>query len=190
MIETPKQTHFFQIQSDRLCSKVPSLWGIVVNYALVFFRTLSVLHSTHVSTLIGLSDDIGSNSGYLQSLLSHSRSQKTETNFAVDCSWTRMSCNAGADYYSATQQKRLAHWLVERYFVYTHKYKSNWIGQVDHEPWPIEEVRLDNLKISGIEMYEPVAMRPILEYMANNPPDSVLFSPGVGPVHFTMLRPV
>jgi hypothetical protein len=33
-------------------------------------------------------------------------------------------------------------------------------------------------------------MRPILRYMADHRPDAVGFSPGVGPVTFTMLQPV
>jgi uncharacterized protein YqjF (DUF2071 family) len=81
-------------------------------------------------------------------------------------------------------------WAAERYFVYTHKYGRNWRGRVDHEPWPLETIKLEDLVISGVDAYEPINMRPMLRYMADHKPDHVGFSQGVGPVTFTMLQPV
>ena len=107
-----------------------------------------------------------------------------QASFTVDCTWSL--CNND----SSAPATDFAKWAVERYYVYTHKYGLNWSGQVEHEPWPLESVKLDSLKISDIESYEPSGMRPILEHMANHPPDSVLFSRGVGPVLFNMLRTV
>jgi len=54
----------------------------------------------------------------------------------------------------------------------------------------VEEVSLTNLSIYGVDSYEPAAMRPLIGHMEKNLPDSVLFSPGVGPVRFNMLKPV
>lgn len=106
-----------------------------------------------------------------------------DNSFAITCKWER---HRGL----GTNDTKLAKFLTERYFVYTRKYGLNWRGEAEHEPWPVEEVSLTNLSISGVDSYEPAAMRPLIGHMEKNLPDSVLFSPGVGPVRFNMLKPV
>jgi len=105
-----------------------------------------------------------------------------EKYFSVTCEWERRG--------TGTEDTELAEFLTERYFVYTRKYGLNWRGEVEHGPWPVEEASLTNLSISGVDSYEPATIRPLIAYMAKNRPDSVMFSPGVGPVRFNMLRPV
>lgn len=116
--------------------------------------------------------------------------------FTVDCSWSRTQASDGNDSNKTSkvfkEENSFCKWATERYFVYTEKYGQRWRGQVDHEPWPVEEstIQLENLQISGVESYEPRSMTPILRYMADHRPDHVGFSQGVGPVFFTMLQPV
>ena len=109
---------------------------------------------------------------------------RTPSGFSVRCTWkVRDDNDSGKDSF--------AKWAIERYFVYTQKYGISWRGQVEHEPWPsVRAVDLQQFCLDHVETYEPAAMRPILEYMKTQPPDSALFSPGVGPVSFRMLHPV
>jgi len=74
--------------------------------------------------------------------------------------------------------------------VYTQKYGLRWKGTIHHKPWLVEKAVLKGLIIRNIDSYEPKRMRPILQYMAQKEPDSALFSQGVGPIQFEMLRPV
>jgi len=104
------------------------------------------------------------------------------TTFSVECEWER--CHAPAP------DPGLATFLVERYHAYTFKYGYRLRGDVEHEPWPIESAVLNKLRITNIFSYEPKPMQPLIEYMSTHPPDSVLYSPGVGPIDFKMLRPV
>lgn len=129
--------------------------------------------------------------------------------FTVDCSWSRSSCEettqsnrdsdddddaaAAKDIHDVDDdddERSFSEWACERYFVYTQKYGNRWQGKVEHEPWPMVRVRLDNLSISGVGSYEPEEMRPLLSHMAKTQPDRVGFSPGVGPVRFQMLLPL
>ena len=59
-----------------------------------------------------------------------------------------------------------------------------------HEPWPIEKAKMKHLSFAKIDQYEPSYMRPLLRHMSETSPDSVLYSSGVGPVDFQMLKPV
>eukprot|EP00977_Amphora_coffeiformis_P017415 scaffold5683_cov156-Amphora_coffeaeformis.AAC.4 len=104
------------------------------------------------------------------------------TAFSVECEWER--CHIPAP------NTELATFLVERYHAYTFKYGCCLRGDVEHEPWPVEGAVLNKLCITNISSYEPKPMQPIIQYMATHTPDSVLYSPGVGPIDFKMLRPV
>lgn len=111
--------------------------------------------------------------------------EEKQTTFSVECEWER--CPKSQPSAADTE---LIKFLVERYFVYTRKYWLNWRGMVEHQPWPVERARLLSRTISGIECYQPKQMQPLISYMGRAEPDSVLFSPGVGPIEFNMLRPV
>ena len=108
---------------------------------------------------------------------------RTTNSFSVACEWERCPDEPIPD-------PALATFLVERYYAYTYKYGRRLVGQVEHGPWPIESARLSALHITSIDAYEPKRMEPILAYMATHAPDSVLYSPGVGPIDFRMLRSV
>jgi uncharacterized protein YqjF (DUF2071 family) len=131
--------------------------------------------------------------------------------FTVDCSWNVCERSREDNAHSQTQEEekdedndnhndedldnnQFSKWAVERYFVYTHKYSFSWRGEVEHEPWPVvsskKKVELEHLEITNIDTYEPKSMRPIISYMSETSPDSILSSPGVGPVQFNMLQPV
>jgi uncharacterized protein YqjF (DUF2071 family) len=157
-----EKTDQFRLVSKRFESHWPSMLRIVVN---VFQGALGRTSSSK-------GDDSGA------------------ATFQVDCSWSLSTKNHNETIPCSDQVTKFAAWAVERYFVYTNKYALNWSGQVEHGRWPLKQVRLDNLRISGVDKYEPSAMRPVLQHMADNTPDSVLFSSGVGPVLFNMLRAV
>ena len=106
----------------------------------------------------------------------------TSTTFSVACEWER--CDKPAP------DTNLAKFLVERYHAYTFKYGCRLRGDVEHEPWPVEIAVLNKLSITNISSYETKPLQPIIEYMATHAPDSVLYSPGVGPINFKMLRNV
>lgn len=106
------------------------------------------------------------------------------SSFTIECEWERRSQHKENDSSSLTK------FFVERYYVYTRRYGLNWRGQVEHDPWPVERAHLTKLTLSNIDQYEPTAMQPLIQFMATTPPESVLFSPGVGPVEFQLLRPV
>ena len=61
---------------------------------------------------------------------------------------------------------------------------------VTHEPWPVEKAKIKRLVLDDIDQYEPSHMRPLLRHISKTSPDSVLYSSGVGPVDFQMLKPV
>jgi uncharacterized protein YqjF (DUF2071 family) len=132
--------------------------------------------------------------------------------FTVNCSWNICDRSREDNAHPQTQEEekdldngngngngeyldknQFSKWAVERYFVYTQKYGFSWRGEVEHEPWPVvssKNVQLEHLEIANVDKYEPKNMRPIISYMAKTSPDSMLFSPGVGPVLFNMLQPV
>ena len=145
-----------------------------------------------------------------------SPTHQSSSSFKVECQWTVVDdeeqkftkeSNPNSCFMKKDDPK-LAEWLMERYHVYTNKYGVDWIGTISHEPWPTTmsptsmavptnpkrrqqmDVRLDRLEISNVETYQPQNIRPLLKYMSFNRPDSVLFSPGVGPIEFQMLQPV
>ena len=109
----------------------------------------------------------------------------SSNNYTVDCIWERCPDNELSD-----KDEILAEFFVERYHVYTRKYGVNWRGTVTHEPWAVEGAKLTKLTISNTDCYEPMEMQPLIQYMSETKPDSVLFSSGVGPIEFEMLRPV
>jgi len=109
----------------------------------------------------------------------------SSNNYTVDCIWERCPKKEPSD-----KDKILAEFLVERYHVYTRKFCLNWRGTVTHDPWAVQTAKLTKLTISNIDYYEPMEMQPIIQYMSEAEPDSVLFSSGVGPIEFEMLRPV
>uniref|UniRef100_A0A7S4SSM7 Uncharacterized protein n=1 Tax=Ditylum brightwellii TaxID=49249 RepID=A0A7S4SSM7_9STRA len=109
--------------------------------------------------------------------------KKDDTNYTVEAQWERHPSTPPPD-------PKLAHFFCERYHVYTQKYGLRWKGTVHHKPWLVEKAVLKGLIIRNIDSYEPKRMRPILQYMAQKEPDSALFSQGVGPIQFEMLRPV
>lgn len=115
-------------------------------------------------------------------------------NFSVQCSWDRQGptneIKIGDVLRRDVAKVPEASFFVERYLVYTRKYFLNWFGRVHHDPWPVERAVIRSLKIRNVDKYRPVCLQPILQYMADHDPDSVLFSPGVGPIVFDMLRPV
>lgn len=104
------------------------------------------------------------------------------TTFTVECDWERC--------HGPPPDPELTAFFVERYHAYTYKYACRLRGDVHHGPWPVETATLHRLCISNISSYEPTSMQPIIQYMASHAPDSVLYSPGVGPIDFKMLRPV
>lgn len=114
-----------------------------------------------------------------------SRTGISDTTFySVHCEWERCS-----EVKLRKSEAELAEFFVERYYVYTHKYGMNWRGEVEHDPWPVEKALLKRLDITNIQNYEPKLMQPLIDYMSCTEPDSVLFSPGVGPIAFNMLKP-
>ena len=171
----------YRVNTKRLVEPQPSLLRIASN----FLRSLpsSKLHFTEL-----LPSKVALN-------IDDSKASAAPVTFSVDCTWS-VNEEENSNINNPESEKRspadedFSQWVVERYFVYTHKYGVNWSGQVEHEPWPLQSVSLEHLKISGVDAYEPTKMQPILQYMAENDPDSVLFSHGVGPVLFNMLRPV
>jgi uncharacterized protein YqjF (DUF2071 family) len=148
------------------------------------------------------SQQLNSNKKQHQStILSSSSRSSAALPFQVECQWTVTDYNndhqqndPSNNNEEEVEHRKFARWLMERYHVYTHKYGLDWIGSISHEPWPLlsqQQVRLDKLYITGVgSSYQPNAVRPILELMSNHQPDSVLFSPGVGPIQFQMLRPI
>ncbi|KAG7351885.1 COG2071 domain containing protein [Nitzschia inconspicua] len=173
------QIQRFGLRSERLASERPSLWRIFTTMIGSIFRKATPKHTSERKL----------------SIESPVTTNHTST-FTVDCSWSMCKDSTGptlSKKMSPQQQHdetSFAQWAVERYHVYTQKYGFRWSGRVEHEPWPLQQVALEGLAISGVDSYEPSQMRPILEHMANHRPDSVLFSPGVGPVQFNMLRPL
>lgn len=149
-----------------------SLWNVIYSW---LFST-EELHTTHLETVNVCPS-------------SAAREKDTERKnqlFSVKCEW-----ETSQDGKEVTKDNsRLAHFFLERYHVYTHKYGLDWRGRVHHEPWPVQRVSLVNFSMENIQDYEPIHLQPILRYMASKPPDSVLFSSGVGPIHFEMLQPV
>jgi len=194
----------YRVRSQRLRSAAPSFFRIL-------FRTLqwpaTLLHSTKLrydATNTDAGDPSVQNDGTKEDdrPVSHPPTMAADTQpFTVDCTWTRYDTpldDNGARTVEDTPaadrtrdtDSRFSHWAVERYFVFTQKYGRMWRGQVEHEPWSVERGRLERLEMSGIDNYEPECMRPILRFVAGRLPDSVLFSPGVGPVRFNMLQSV
>jgi hypothetical protein len=54
----------------------------------------------------------------------------------------------------------------------------------------VQKAKVNRLVLANIDQYEPGHMRTILLHMATTSPDSILFSPGVGPIDFQMLTPL
>jgi uncharacterized protein YqjF (DUF2071 family) len=163
----------FRLRSQRLSSERPSLWRVVTNLVGSIFRKATVLHRSEIKAIENETNP----------------PESTDT-FTVDCTWTVQEEPAAKFNAQISADNKFSQWVVERYYVYTQKYGLHWSGRVEHESWPLQPVELETLEISGVDAYEPRAMRPILEHMAQHRPDSVLFSPGVGPVQFNMLRPL
>jgi uncharacterized protein YqjF (DUF2071 family) len=168
----------FRMLSTRSTASYPSLLNI---FRRLISGSVKKLHGTELKRLTESSSDEESKT-YEEILEETGGEQDT---FQVKCQWRRSPREK-----RSWNDSQFANWLLERYFVYTQKYGINWRGQVEHEPWPVEDAILENLQIQNVEKYEPVKMQPILRFMASRPPDSVLFSSGVGPIAFNMLRPV
>ena len=210
----------YRVRSERLRSATPSFfrmlyrnllqWPSSILYYINHFRNNTNSNSNNL-----LQDNENTKNDQLISSISSPTIVQVDTKqtqqFTVDCSWNvcDRSCEDNAQ--PRTQQeekdedngngngkdldnKQFSKWAVERYFVYTQKYSCSWRGEVEHEPWPVvsskKKVELEHLEIANIDTYEPENMRPIISYMAKTSPDSILFSPGVGPVQFNMLQPV
>ena len=105
--------------------------------------------------------------------------------YSVECQW-----ELHPDKELTAEELSMSHFFVERYHVYTRKYGLHWRGTVAHEEWPIQKATIKHLAFSNIGLFAPTSMQPILRHMAENQPDSVLFSRGVGPIDFEFLRPV
>ena len=105
--------------------------------------------------------------------------------YSVECQW-----EVRPDEKLTEEEISMANFFVERYHVYTRKYGLHWRGTVAHEEWPIQKATIKHLAFSNIGLFAPTSMQPILRHMAENQPDSVLFSRGVGPIDFEFLRPV
>jgi uncharacterized protein YqjF (DUF2071 family) len=132
----------------------------------------------HSSRLVDRSADTTGN-------MISSNAISTGSGYSVDCQWEVYPEEKLTD-----EEVSMANFFAERYHVYTRKYGLHWRGTVAHEEWPIQKANIKNLAFSNINEYEPCPMLPILRHMAKNKPDSVLFSRGVGPIDFAMLRPV
>ena len=143
-------------------------------------------------------------------------SEQVPPKFTVDCTWNICETSCEDNTLQVVQEEEaieegtqriknendtidldandnFSNWVMERYFVYTRKYFVDWCGGIEHEQWPVvrsKNIELEHLQITNIDTYEPKIMRPILSYMSENAPDSILFSPGVGPVQFNMLQPI
>jgi uncharacterized protein YqjF (DUF2071 family) len=172
----------FSLSSVR-SSKASSLFNLLIQSLVYLYDTSLALHGTDVRLIGQTSDD-----GKVQEKKNESTRTKTTTvkqsSFCVECEWERCAPE------EQVEDSAMTHFFVERYYVYTRKYGLNWRGQVEHQPWPVEPAKLINLTITNVASYQPVVMQPLIQHMASTPPDSVLFSPGVGPVEFNMLRPV
>lgn len=165
----------FRLKSQRLEAGQPSLWRILSSFIGSMFQKAESLHASKFASAIKSTEDCIITTA-------------TQPTFSVDCSWSVVTGKPESE--TTYDNHKFAHWVVERYYVCTQKYGLLWNGRVEHEPWPLRRVELDRLILSGVDAYEPSQMRPVLEHMANHRPDSVLFSPGVGPVQFNMLRPL
>ena len=109
----------------------------------------------------------------------------TGSGYSVECQW-----EVQPDERLTEEELSMANFFVERYHVYTRKYSLHWRGTVAHEEWPIQKAVIKYLEFADINGYEPKEMLPILRHMAENKPDNVYFSRGVGPIDFAFLRPV
>jgi hypothetical protein len=121
-------------------------------------------------------------------LTSERRSLCGGDQFRVKCQWSRVEAAEAAALDTKEWRKR-ALFFCERYHVYTQTYKLLLRGKVEHEPWPLEPVYVDELDLSNIHVYGPAALQPVVRLMATREPDHTAFSPGVGPVNFHMLAP-
>ena len=109
------------------------------------------------------------------------------TAFSVECRWERHSDPQNR----VVEDSSFATWVVERYYCYSRNAAGlSWKGTIQHSPWPLEQVQSYHLQLHNIETYAPIQMQPIVEYISQTPPDSVLYSPGVGPIHFVPLQMV
>ena len=171
----------YTIRSERFSSGRPSIVRLLF-HSLTWWRPRGLHSITNTTTSSGVESGPHQQQAPNRGNGSGAKSEQ----FSVDCAWTRRDDSNGND----EPTDSFHGWAAERYLVYTHRYGRNWRGRVDHEPWPVTSVTLERLEISGIEKYEPSAMRPVLRHMADHKPDRVGFSTGVGPVHFTMLQPV
>lgn len=199
----------FQMQSERLHPGNPSwlrlcyrtFWNVVV--AGIAGKDKLLLHSTSRTPMLTSTE--AREDEYTKSVTlvvsgtkcrhstDDSEKPRRSKGFSVECTWTlESSCSSAfSPKASCDEDPDFAQWAMERYHVYTHAYGWNWKGEVHHEPWPVYPVcQLDYLVFSDISNYEPKEMRPVLRFMAENRPNSILFSPGVGPVRFQMLQPV
>ena len=104
--------------------------------------------------------------------------------YSVECEW-----EVRPNDQLTNKEEEMANFFLERYHVYTRKYGLHWRGTVTHEPWPVQKAKVNRLVLANIDQYEPGHMRTILLHMATTSPDSILFSPGVGPIDFQMLTP-
>ena len=111
---------------------------------------------------------------------------KGDNGYFLDCEWEV----DGNKQKLTDEERNMASFVCERYHVYTQKYGLHWKGTVHHEPWPVEKAKLKHLVLYNIDQYEPSHMRPLLRHMSETSPESVLYSAGVGPVDFQMLKPV
>ena len=130
----------------------------------------------------------------------HKNSDDKDKRFTIHCEWELGDDNENNSKGKKDEnikdennnKKSMTEFFTERYVVYTRKYGYNWRGRVHHEPWPItDNVTLKDLSIQNIDAYDaPSAFKPLLRHFAKTPPDSVLYSSGVGPVYFDMLQPI
>ena len=207
----------YRFTSERMPNKsnsmLLSLLFHLVRSLLVFHRRLCPLHNTELRPMMKSSPpeqkhrttrDVGSSSSSSSNNNNNSNNEETpaRSSFSIECEWERPAAVQqqqrenvvpANDEDNPPSSAALSRFLVERYSVYTTAYGLHWRGQVTHAPWQlVEPVRLTKFSFHNGShcYYEPQAMRPLLRYMDSCRPDSVLFSEGVGPIHFEMLRTV
>ena len=143
----------------------------------------------HKSKLVVMStniDDLPPDQSPKTDMTSTVEHSKDDNGYFLDCEW-----EVDGNKQKLTDGERdIADFFCERYHVYTQKHGLHWKGTVHHEPWPVEKAELKHLVLYNINQYEPSHMRPLLRHMSETSPESVLYSAGVGPVDFQMLKPV
>ena len=101
----------------------------------------------------------------------------------LDCEWTigdaASVVNVDPDHTWARQSR----WFLERYRLYTAQRGQLYTGTISHPPWPAVPAAVERL-----EQSLTAAVQGLPSSCASAAPAHCCFSPGVGPVDFTMLR--